>query len=41
MILHRNKYKNRRKQYELKNLLQCGGHCKNAWCEYGESLQNP
>ena len=36
-----NKYKNRRKQYERKNLLQCGGHCKNAWCEYGESLQNP
>ena len=41
MILYRNKYKNRRKQYERKNLLQCGGHCKNAWCEYGESLQNP
>lgn len=30
-----------RKEYEQKNLLQCRGHCKNAWCEYGESLQNP
>ncbi len=29
MILYRNKYKNMRKQYERKNLLQCGGHCKN------------
>ena len=39
MILYRNKYKNRRKQYERKNLLQCGGHCKNAWCEYGEAYK--
>ena len=32
MILYRNKYKNWRKEYERKNLLQCRGHCKNAWC---------
>ena len=35
---HGNKYKNWRKEYERKNLLQCRGHCKNAWCEHGEIL---